>query len=171
MLCLQETKVENGKFPQEIAEELGYAHRLIHGQKAYHGVAILSRLPFARTETRDWADKDHARHAYVTIEVPGGAPLEVHSFYVPSGGDEPNPKVNDKFAHKLAFLEEMAAWFAERHNPSNRLVLVGDEHTANLPWEMMQADEKPTGRRTAIIRQLVSPSARRGRQRRAERRR
>ena len=32
-------------FPEALGEALGYRHRLIHGQKAYHGVAILSRLP------------------------------------------------------------------------------------------------------------------------------
>ena len=45
ILCLQEIKVANELFPPGLGEALGYNHRLIHGQKAYHGVAILSRLP------------------------------------------------------------------------------------------------------------------------------
>ena len=40
--------------------------------------------------------------------------IELHNFYVPSGGDVPDPAANDKFAHKLAFLDEMAAWWGER---------------------------------------------------------
>ena len=49
VLCLQETKVINELFPGEPLAKLGYVHQAIHGQKAYHGVAILSRLPFAKT--------------------------------------------------------------------------------------------------------------------------
>jgi len=45
VLCLQETKVEDAAFPHELLAGLGFTHRHVHGQKAYHGVAILSRLP------------------------------------------------------------------------------------------------------------------------------
>ena len=136
LLCLQETKVANEHFPLEIADELGYAHRLVHGQKSYHGIAILSRLPFSGAETRDWAGRDHARHGYVTVAAPGGPPIELHNFYVPSGGDEPDPAVNEKFAHKLAFLGEMAAWFAARRRAENRFVLVGDLNVAPLDTDV-----------------------------------
>lgn len=136
VLCLQETKVENRHFPHEIADALGYAHRLVHGQKGYHGVAILSRLPFERAETRDWAGQEQARHGYVTIGAPGGKALEIHCFYVPSGGDEPDPAVNEKFAHKLAFLDEMADWFSDRRHPENRFVLVGDLNVAPLETDV-----------------------------------
>ena len=136
VLCLQETKVANEQFPLAIADELGYRHRLIHGQKAYHGVAILSRLPFAGTGTRDWAGHDHARHAWATVTPPGAVPVEVHSFYVPSGGDEPAPESNPKFAHKLAFLDEMAGWFTARRGTDNRFVLTGDLNVAPLPTDV-----------------------------------
>ena len=52
VLCLQETKVMNPLFPAEPFASAGYIHQAIHGQKGYHGVAILSRLPFAKTEIR-----------------------------------------------------------------------------------------------------------------------
>ena len=55
ILCLQEIKVANELFPENLGEELGYHHRLIHGQKAYHGVAILSRLPLVKAEPRYWS--------------------------------------------------------------------------------------------------------------------
>ena len=132
LLCLQETKVANESFPLEIADELDFPYRLVHGQKAYHGVAILSRHPFSDTGTRDWAGRDHARHAYATVAPPGAAPVEVHNFYVPSGGNEPDSATNDKFAYKLAFLDEMAAWFAARRRPENRFVLTGDLNVAPL---------------------------------------
>lgn len=130
VLCLQETKVVNDLFPARRFRDLGYVHQAIHGQKGYHGVAILSRLPFTRTETHKLCDKEDCRHIAVWLQ--GG--LEVHNFYVPAGGDIPDPEINAKFAHKLAFLEQLARLFEprfdERHNP---VVLVGDLNVAPLP--------------------------------------
>jgi exodeoxyribonuclease-3 len=119
-------------FPEALGEALGYRHRLIHGQKAYHGVAILSRLPFARAETRHWCGKKDSRHAWITVEAADGKPVELHNFYVPAGGDVPDPEENEKFAHKLQFLAEMADWFSGRRKRSNRSVLVGDLNVAPL---------------------------------------
>jgi exodeoxyribonuclease-3 len=49
----------------------------------------------------------------------------LHNFYVPAGGDIPDPKVNPKFAHKLEFLREMETRFAaEAHRRNDPIVLV-----------------------------------------------
>ena len=45
MVCLQETKVEDGLFPLNDIQELGFKHVLFRGMKSYNGVAILSRVP------------------------------------------------------------------------------------------------------------------------------
>jgi exodeoxyribonuclease-3 len=45
VLCLQETKCPDGNFPFAAFKAAGYRHVEIHGQKGYHGVAIVSRLP------------------------------------------------------------------------------------------------------------------------------
>ncbi len=97
VLCLQETKVEDGLFPAEPFRKLGYVHQAIHGQKAYHGVAVLAKRPFRETAIQDFCRHGHARHMQVRLE--NG--VELHNFYVPAGGDIPDPKTNDKFAHKL----------------------------------------------------------------------
>ena len=74
VLCLQETKVINELFPAEAPlAKLGYVHQAIHGQKAYHGVAVLSRLPFAKTGTQDFCREGHARHMGVTLRQWRGA--------------------------------------------------------------------------------------------------
>src|SRR5271155_3758694 len=52
VLCLQETKVINDLFPAEPLRNAGYVHQAISGQKGYHGVAIVSRLPFIATEVQ-----------------------------------------------------------------------------------------------------------------------
>jgi len=125
VLCLQETKVLNELFPAEAFRKLGYVHQAIHGQKAYHGVAVLAKNPFRETGVQDFCREGHARHMGVTLE--NG--VELHNFYVPAGGDIPDPKLNDKFAHKLHFLREMEKFFAARdlHLPT---LVVGDFNVA-----------------------------------------
>ena len=130
VLCLQETKVTNDLFPGEALAKLGYAHQAINGQKAYHGVAVLSRLPFHKTGAQDFCGMGDARHMGVTFE--NG--VELHNFYVPAGGDIPDPKANPKFAHKLDFLREMTSFFGKRKAKRDaHVVLVGDLNVA--PFE------------------------------------
>jgi len=72
VICLQETKVTDEEFPQDAVREMGYPHLLIHGQKGYNGVAILSRLAFRSQDTNVWCGKDDRRHATVTLESGSG---------------------------------------------------------------------------------------------------
>jgi exodeoxyribonuclease-3 len=55
---------------------------------------------------------------------------------VPAGGDEPDPEVNDKFAHKLAFLDEMAAWTRAEKIADGRAILAGDLNIAPLEHDV-----------------------------------
>ena len=129
VVCLQETKVENGLFPGKPFEKLGYVHRAINGQKGYHGVAVLSRIPFARTGVQAFCGKSDARHMGVTF----ANGVELHDFYVPAGADVPDPVANPKFAHKLDFLREMARFFIHRDDRNTQpVVLVGDLNVAPL---------------------------------------
>jgi exodeoxyribonuclease-3 len=129
VLALQETKVINDLFPAEGFAKLGYVHQAINGQKGYHGVAILSRIPFRGQVAQDFCEKGDCRHMSVTLQ--NG--VELHNFYVPAGGDIPDPKVNEKFAHKLAFLREMEAMFAKRSDRNTiPAILVGDLNVAPL---------------------------------------
>src|SRR5260370_22045769 len=108
VLCLQETKCGEAEFPVAAFHKLGYEHIAINGQKGYHGVAIISRVPIHSSAKREFCGKGDSRHMHVTL---GGAAdgLDIHNFYVPAGGDEPGPAIKEKFAHKLAFLPGNAA--------------------------------------------------------------
>ena len=129
VLCLQEIKVINDLFPREAFAGLGYVHQAIHGQKGYHGVATLSKLPFKTTDSVSLCDKPDCRHIAVTFDND----IELHNFYVPAGADIPDPVVNPKFAHKLDFLREMARLFeARKDKASARKILVGDLNVAPL---------------------------------------
>ena len=137
VLCLQETKCRDDQFPAKAFRAAGYEHLAIAGQPGYNGMAIASRLPLKNIEVRQFCGKQDCRHIQATL--PGG--LEVHNFYVPAGGDEPDPAVNEKFDHKLKFLDEMRDWFAEMKGTRKKRVLVGDLNVApheNDVWSHKQ---------------------------------
>ncbi len=138
VLCLQETKVEDGKFPTSDVRRLGFEHIAFNGQKGYHGVAVFSRLPIAEVGKRDFCAKGDARHISVRFGAEAGAAagLVIHNLYVPAGGDIPDVEANDKFAHKLNFLDEMEAWFRGGFPGSERAVLVGDLNIAPLEHDV-----------------------------------
>jgi exodeoxyribonuclease-3 len=132
ILCLQETKTPDDRFPRAELEALGYRHLLIHGMKGYNGVAVLSRQPLASSTTRSWCARADCRHAIV--ELPGG--IELHNIYVPAGGDIPDPEANPKFAHKLQFLDELTAWFAAERDAGRPMIAVGDFNIAPLETDV-----------------------------------
>ena len=137
VICLQETKTPDDAFPHKAFEELGFVHRHIQGMKGYNGVAIVSKRPFADAGTRDWVGRQDCRHCFVVFEDG----VEVHNFYIPAGGDEPDPEKNDKFAHKLQFLEDLCDWWRDRRHPDLKSILAGDFNIApsqNDVWSHTQ---------------------------------
>jgi exodeoxyribonuclease-3 len=133
VLCLQETKCQDGQFPSADFRKLGYDHVALNGGRGgYHGVAIVSRIPLHDVLARDFCDKaGDPRYLGATVEV-AGRRVRLHNFYVPAGGDEPDPDVNPKFRHKLDFLAEMADWLPKA-SPDAPDVVVGDLNVA--PYE------------------------------------
>jgi exodeoxyribonuclease-3 len=131
VLCLQETKVVDSLFPREALAELGFTHLALWGMKGYNGVAIAARHPLQAVRTQSWCGRDDCRHLIATVEG-----VDIHCLYIPSGGDVPDPDVNDKFAHKLAFLDEVAAWFAETADPAKPMALLGDFNIAPLETDV-----------------------------------
>ncbi|MGQ0484678.1 MAG: exodeoxyribonuclease III [Hyphomicrobiales bacterium] len=140
VLCLQETKCPQGQFPATPIKALGYSHIAESGQKGYHGVAIVSRLPIRTQEVKNFCGKDDCRHISVVLE--GRRPVTVHNLYVPSGGDEPDPRINVKFAHKLQFLAELETRFADGCVPrGHHGVVVGDLNIAPLEHDVWSHKE------------------------------
>lgn len=141
VLCLQETKCQDDKFPLNAIRDMGFPHIALNGQKGWHGVATFSRHPFIGVEKGDFCGKGDARHVSVTL-APGaalGKPLTVHNFYVPAGGDVPDPELNPKFAHKLAFLDELTSWaplLRDAGDQDRHAVLVGDLNIAPLETDV-----------------------------------
>jgi len=139
ILCLQEIKCRADNFPYKPLRRRGYQHILVNGQKGYHGVAIVSRHPFVTSASRGFCARDDARHASVVI-ADGDGDIVLHNFYVPAGGDKPDPLVNPKFAHKLAFLDELKGWLKGKET-DRKAILVGDLNVApheNDVWSHRQ---------------------------------
>jgi exodeoxyribonuclease-3 len=136
VLCLQETKCRDAEFPSAEFQRLGYQHLAINGQKGYHGVAIISKIPIKESEKRAFCNKGDARHMRVTLGGGVTDGLDIHNFYVPAGGDEPDPAINEKFAHKLAFLDELEEWTRMAKIAARRAILVGDLNIAPLEHDV-----------------------------------
>jgi exodeoxyribonuclease-3 len=138
VLCLQETKSPDDKFPLKRFKRLGYEHVALNGQKGYHGVAVLSRLPFETFNIQSFCGKTDCRHISAVLGERAGLrdPLTLHNFYVPAGGDTPDPDLNPKFAHKLAFLDEMRSCSTLHPISSERSVLLGDLNVAPLEHDV-----------------------------------
>jgi exodeoxyribonuclease-3 len=133
VLCLQETKCQDIHFPAHAFRDIGYPYAALNGGRGgYHGVAILSRTPLLDVHPRGFCEKENdPRHISAVVHL-GSEPVRIHNFYVPAGGDEPDTAVNPKFAHKLAFLQEMTDWLptASAGIPD---IVVGDLNVA--PYE------------------------------------
>jgi exodeoxyribonuclease-3 len=139
VLCLQETKCPDDKFPRGEFEKIGYPHIAIYGQKGYHGVATISRVPIESMQKENFCQKEDCRHLAANFGKQAGLkkPLAIHNFYVPAGGDEPDPAINVKFAHKLSFLDELAAHTISRDAKNGaRSILVGDLNVAPLEHDV-----------------------------------
>jgi exodeoxyribonuclease III len=119
VLVLQETKCEAAAFPALAFHALGYTAEAV-GQKAYNGVAVLSRLPFTVTHRRlpDLAEDD-AQARYIEIEAAG---IAIGGIYLPNGnsGGEPG------FAYKLAWMDRLIARAAALLEADRPTVLAGD---------------------------------------------
>lgn len=127
IVCLQETKCPDELFPSQVFADAGYEHQHFHGMKSYNGVAILSKIPFASKDIHHRCGRQDCRH--VAAKFKG---FELHNIYIPAGGDIPDPDENDKFAHKLDFVDELAAWFKDNYTANQKLIAVGDFNIAPL---------------------------------------
>ena len=138
VICLQETKCPDDRFPLKRFKRLGYEHIALNGQKGYHGVAVVSRLPFDSNTLKAYCGKADSRHIGVVLGDKAGLrdPLTVHNYYVPAGGDEPDPEVNPKFAHKLSFLDEMRVCPNMLPAREERSIVVGDLNVAPLECDV-----------------------------------
>jgi exodeoxyribonuclease III len=122
IVCLQETKCIDDAFPREPLEALGY-NVVVHGQKTFNGVAVLSKYPFDEvTPKLPGSDEDdHARFLEAVVSTSAGA-LRLASVYLPNG----NPPDSDKYSYKISWMDRLIHYTGERLLLEEPLVLAGD---------------------------------------------
>lgn len=138
IVLLQELKCLEVDFPFATLTNLGY-NCAVSGQKAYNGVAILSRfqlskiskeLPIYNIEEFD----EQARYIEALIDLGSSKQITVASIYVPNGGSELNPgqKVNqtDKFLYKMRFFDRLYEKFSDLSRLNQIAILGGDYNVA-----------------------------------------
>lgn len=121
VLCMQETKVEDGKFPRAEFEDAGY-HVSFSGGKKDNGVAVASLAAPARV-TSGFADDPPDRDRLIRAEFPG---ITVINAYVPQGYKMDSPR----FEYKLKWYARFRKYLEENFSPRDPLVWCGDLNVA-----------------------------------------
>jgi exodeoxyribonuclease III len=119
VVCLQELKAMQDKFPKGAMEEAGYG-AIWHGQKSWNGVAILA-LSKEPIETRRSlpGEEDDTHSRYIEAAVDG---VLIGCIYMPNGNPAPGPK----FDYKLRWFERLRSYAAELLATGAPIVLAGD---------------------------------------------
>lgn len=133
IIFLQETKVQDCDFPLLEIKALGYDFIEFSGEKSYNGVAIISKIPLTKVKAIDILDYGHKRHISASIKTKIGE-VDIHNFYVPAGGDIADIVLNDKFDHKLKFIDWMADFFAPQKD--KKIIIAGDMNIAPLEHDV-----------------------------------
>jgi exodeoxyribonuclease-3 len=122
VVCLQEIKTVDEGFPKSAFEDLGY-NVATHGQKGFHGVAILSKHPLDDVTRGLPGDSTDVQSRWIEALVPfGGGAVRVVSLDLPNG----NPIGTEKFTYKLAWMERMRARAEALLAQETPLVIAGD---------------------------------------------
>ena len=130
ILCLQETKVIDDAFPSSHFEELGY-EVIIHGQKSYNGVAIISKFKienvkkgFTNENKEEKFSLDiNEQKRLISADING---LKIINVYVPNGSSIDS----DKFDYKIKWLNHLSAFLDEQVKDDDLVCLVGDFNIA-----------------------------------------
>lgn len=121
VLCLQETKLTDDKFPVAEIENAGY-QVIYSGQKTYNGVAILSKYPMSEVvKNNPRFEDEQQRIIAATIEG-----MRVVCAYIPNG----QAVGSDKYQYKLRWIESLRDWIAAELGTHESLALLGDYNIA-----------------------------------------
>ena len=119
VVCLQELKCEDHKFPERALLEAGY-HAIWHGQKSWNGVAILSRYGEIQETRRGLdGDPDDTHSRYIEAFING---VVIGCIYLPNGNPFPGPK----FDYKLKWIKRLTAHAKKLESFNLPVALIGD---------------------------------------------
>lgn len=119
VVCLQELKAPDEKFPEAAILDAGY-HAIWHGQKSWNGVAILSRFGKPEETQRGLpGDDEDIQSRYLEATING---ITIGCLYLPNGNPLPGPK----FDYKLAWFERLITYSGKLLKAENPVIITGD---------------------------------------------
>ena len=123
VLLLQELKAQDHDIPKSDLEDTGY-NVIFKGQKAYNGVAILSKYPVSDIVTSLYEDEDHNEQArYIECWVDSkNSGIRVASIYLPNG----NPINTEKFIYKIEWMTKLKQHVEKLLDNEESIILGGD---------------------------------------------
>jgi exodeoxyribonuclease-3 len=122
VVCMQETKCTDDKFPTLIFQERGYRCQLF-GQQSYNGVAILTRGECETTHRGYPGDDETAQSRLITSTVEG---IHIVNVYIPNG----QAVGSEKYEMKLAWMRRLREFFDQNYDPTRPVLLCGDFNVA-----------------------------------------
>ncbi len=122
VLCIQETKCSDDKFPLLDLQATGY-DCVIFGQQAYNGVAILSRAGCASVQRGYPGDEATSHSRLLAVDVAG---VRVINVYVPNG----QAVGSEKYQFKLEWLKRLREFLDQSYDPSSQVLICGDFNVA-----------------------------------------
>lgn len=129
---LQEIKIETARFPTDTLEQAGY-HCLVHGQKGFNGVAILSRQPAQEISRSLPGDDADVQARWIEAEVAG---VHLACLYLPNGNPAPGPK----YDYKLGWMDRLNARAAALLESEMPVVLAGDYNVCPTDLDLARPD-------------------------------
>ena len=127
VVCLQELKAPQEKFPEEAIKDAGY-NAIWHGQKSWNGVAILSKNGTPEEVRRTLPGDDEDTHSrYIEADIKG---IRIGCLYLPNGNPAPGPK----FDYKLQWFERLTNHASDLLSTKQPVILTGDYNV--MPTEL-----------------------------------
>lgn len=127
IVCLQELKAPQEKFPEQAIRDAGY-NAIWHGQKSWNGVAILARNKEIKEVKRGLpGDPEDEQSRYIEAEVDG---IRIGCLYLPNGNPAPGPKLE----YKMQWFERLTVHASELLKSALPVVLTGDYNV--MPTEL-----------------------------------
>ncbi len=122
ILCLQETKSVDNKFPALAFQQVGYHSEFI-GQPSYNGVAILSKLPLTDVEKHFEPEEVPSQKRFIKADYQGSTIINT---YIPNG----QALGSEKFSYKIDFLNTFERYLSAKYKPSQPIIWCGDFNIA-----------------------------------------
>lgn len=133
VICLQETKLVDDKFPKAEFDALGYSYEF-YGEKTYNGVAIISDRPIMNVQKGFLEEEEPKAKRFIEAMIDDTYILNV---YIPNG----QRVGSDKYEYKLKWIDSLRDHLDKQHNPDTKLLLCGDFNIAPDDRDVYKPEE------------------------------